>query len=355
MESRKRKSSSIETAISSPKQILSLAEHISPVEDESEIILSKQRGRKHNKEKRKRPRSETNETSIASKKRSDHAMSDSEQSVDFLGFDDEDYLPMYASRQQSRPNTQSNWPFCSTEISTSLQEPRPSTPMPEADGDLDDDAIDGFDCFSQSPREPKQARSMLDQPQCMNNSLSKTLDQFMHNLNDDENVGPNVWPNVATLVEKTWNLPHKEDIKELYVKHKRPGNTPSLEKVTLDREISTGLAERFPAAKRTDAALGFVNNALVKTAVCLTEILHVNQTQMSPEEVAKHTMAKAFDALRILAYGNSHLHNSRRQLIKYTLDPSLRQPLLRNSSLETTNSSHQLFGGEMQKQAKEGQ
>ena len=188
--------------------------------------------------------------------------------------------------------------------------------------------------------------------EAMNSNVS--LDDFMNVLNADQDVGPNIWPNVAALVEKSWNMPHKEDMKTNYQAHERPGNTPSLQKVTLDAEIASGMEECFPAAKKNDASLSIVSNALVKSAVCMTEILHTNMTQMPAAEMVKLTLQKTFDALRILSYANAHLHNTRRHMIKFALDPTVRQPLVKNTTLESTNASHQLFGGDMHKQAKEG-
>ena len=338
--------------VDDPPAILSLAEHITPIEDDAEKV---QRTKKSKKTKRKhsdRP------------SRSVHELSDShsENSAEFAGFNSS-FMPVFEPKQKKKKSSSKanrdqatgsqmpmspGWPFqfgpADTESVCSMQNTtvtRPTTPMP----DSDEESEDGHEEVQMinAPSSPFEAQ---------NNTVS--LNDFMNVLNADQDVGPNVWPNVAALVEKSWNMPHKEDIKSIYTNHKRPGNTPSLQKVTLDSEIAAGLAERFPAAKRNDASLSFVSNALVKSAICLTEILHTNMTQMPAEQIVKLTLSKTFDALRILSYANSHLHNTRRNLIKFALDPNLRQPLCKNATLESTNTSHQLFGGDMHKQAKEG-
>ena len=59
----------------------------------------------------------------------------------------------------------------------------------------------------------------------------------MQVINTGEDVAPNVWPNVASLVETTWGKQHKDNIKQIYYSHKRPNNTPSFQKVVLDSEL----------------------------------------------------------------------------------------------------------------------
>ena len=105
----------------------------------------------------------------------------------------------------------------------------------------------------------------------------------MQVINTDEDVAPNVWPNVASLVETTWGKQHKDNIKQIYDSHKRPNNTPSFQKVVLDSELDSVLGDRYPRSKRTDATLQAIGNAISKAAVCLTEILHTNMSDMTPE------------------------------------------------------------------------
>ena len=351
------------------RPILSLADYLT---GPGEAPVAPERHNKAKKSKKnKRSSSDEQEHMEAQKKsRKTHSLSDSDNSAEFAGF-----LPTYTKKKtlpapkktlpawlmadtppgpwQDRSSGTTDWPF---HLGGSNPRPRnrDTTPMP-SDSEEEFSNQPAPDIILEEEQEHMEEPVQMTEPpnyEAMNTDIS--LDNFLAALNADDNVGPNVWPSVAALVEKSWNMPHKDEIKNLYQTHKRPANTPSLEKVTLDSEIAAGLAERFPAARKTDASLGFVNNAVVKAAVCLTEIMNTNMTQMSPQEMAKATMSKAFDALRILAYGNSHLHNTRRHLLKFALDPALRQPLCKNASLESINSTHQLFGGDMQKKAKEG-
>ena len=174
-------------------------------------------------------------------------------------------------------------------------------------------------------------------------------------MQEDADVGPSVEASVAKTVERAWNRTHKEDLKEMYLANKRPANTPSLVKVTLDDELAAGIGEKFPRAKRADAIMNSVNNAMVKTAICITKVLDLNMTNMPSQATAQAVNDKATEALKMLAYGTSQLHHARRDHIKNLLDPSVKQQITRNKGLAVTNSSHQLFGGDLHKQAKEGQ
>ena len=348
-----------------PQNILSLGEHVTHVTDDDEAT----RSRKKSKKSKRKHRDESDERP-KQKRRLVHSLSDSGNSAQFEGFDGNAsvYSRMPKRRQlpawlnESSPpgpwqaSQQSSWPFSFGTNAHSTT--RATTPMPDTDEEADDFPVDFQVTAHDDHDEPTTGSQMAfpseQVPSHEAMHSNRSLEEFMNILGADQDVAPNVWPNVATLVEKTWNVPHKEEIKVLYTNHKRPGNTPSLQKVTLDNEIASGLAERFPAAKRNDSALSLVGNALVKTAVCITDILNTSMTQLSAEEAAKKTMTNAFDALRILSYANAQLHGTRRNLLKYVLDPNLRQPLCREASLESINNTHQLFGGEMQKKAKEG-
>ena len=321
-----------------PQGPLSLADYVTNVTDDDTHSHSRKKAKKS---KRKRDNYDV-EQQQQPQRRLVHTLSDSNDSADFVGYDS-DLSPVF-NRQRNNKQLPS-WLNQNTPPGPwQTQSARATTPMPGSDDDGDFDNVD----TNEAPIPPQQ------NPTHEVMHTKRSLEDFMNILGADQDVAPNVWPNVAVLVEKTWNVPHKEDIKAIYTSHKRPGNTPSLEKVSLDDEIATGLAERFPAAKRNDAALSLVGNALVKSAICLTDIINTSMTDMSAEDAAKKTMAASFDALRILSYANAQLLGTRRHMLKYVLDPNLRQPLCKDASLESTNNSHQLFGGDMQKKAKEG-
>ena len=181
-------------------------------------------------------------------------------------------------------------------------------------------------------------------------SMAKHLDS----MPTDNDVAPNVEGSVAETVERAWNRTHREDVKELFLKNKRPQNTPSLAKVTLDEALDAGLSEKFPRAKRADAVLNSVNNAIVKAAVALTHLLDNNMTSVPSSEAMQAASDKATEAIKMLAYGNAQLHQARREHLKNLLDPSVKSQLVKGKHLTQTNTSHQLFGGDIQKRAKEG-
>ena len=53
-------------------------------------------------------------------------------------------------------------------------------------------------------------------------------------MNSETDVGPDISKYLAALLENLWSKSHKEKIKDLYAANKRPQNTPSLEKVSLE-------------------------------------------------------------------------------------------------------------------------
>lgn len=106
--------------------------------------------------------------------------------------------------------------------------------------------------------------------------------------------------------------------------------------------------------KRIDATLASVNNSMTKTAVCLARLIDVNHLKADQPGTSQQSADLAVHALKMLAYGTSLLHSARKDQLKYVLDLSLRQKLGQNKSLQDINESHQLFGGDLQKQAKEG-
>ena len=77
-----------------------------------------------------------------------------------------------------------------------------------------------------------------DSPMKCNAKVS--LGKHVAALNTNEDEGPDVSKELASLMEKLWARSHKEEIKDLYLANKRPANTPSFQKVTLDMGNSMG-------------------------------------------------------------------------------------------------------------------
>jgi len=179
-----------------------------------------------------------------------------------------------------------------------------------------------------------------------------SLKKHEASLADEDEVGAPVADSLAKIVEKIWNRSNKEEIKDLYGAHRRPVNTPSLQKVTLDSDIAMGLSDKS-RAKRTDALLHSINNAIAKSAIVITEIMDRNLKAPKSPDTCQFTVDQGIEAMKMLSYATSMLHSTRRDQIKQILDPAVRHQLCKNNTIESTNASHQLFGGDLQKQAKE--
>jgi len=163
---------------------------------------------------------------------------------------------------------------------------------------------------------------------------------------------------IAAYAEGTWNSTNKEEIKQLYDRSKRPANTPSLQKVDLDEELMLNLmSSRKPKdiqMKKLDFQLKALHTAFVKTAATLTEVANLAYTAPKDQDIRQAVLDKSCEMLRIVSYGASQVHPMRRNNIKPRLIHSLRHRL-HKTTLEATNKSHFLFGGDLNKQAKDGE
>ena len=184
--------------------------------------------------------------------------------------------------------------------------------------------------------------------------LAPALSKHLQAMSGDEEIGPAIDANLANLMEKVWNKTHREELKTLYEANKRPKNTPSLERVTLDQDLAAGISGKSKA-KRTDVTLNSANVAIVKSAIALTKLADRALSCEDLDKLRQDTIDSIMDSMKMLAHANSQIHNARREQFKSLMDPGLIQQLTKSKSLESTNASHQLFGGDLQKQAKEGQ
>ena len=177
--------------------------------------------------------------------------------------------------------------------------------------------------------------------------------KHLETMNAETDVGPDISKDLAALIENLWSKSHKEEIKDLYAANKRPQNTPSLEKVALDDDLAAGISYKSKA-RRTDLTLHSVQGAMVKTAICLTRLADRNFTK-DPMASKQDTIDTAISGIKMLAHATSMLMQARREQFKSMLDPALLQQMSKSKALQASNTTHQLFGGELQKQAKEGQ
>ena len=192
----------------------------------------------------------------------------------------------------------------------------------------------------------------------MDHPSEVSLDKHLQNLTKQDDVGPPVHDTIATIAEGTWNSENKELLKSLLESTKRPANTPSLQKVDIDEELMMNLmTSRRPKdvqLKKQDYHLKTVHSAIVKSAVIATQMANLAYTAKKDDDIRQQMVDKSCEMLRIMSYGAAQLHPIRRNNIKGRLNASIRHAL-NKTSLETTNTTHFLFGGDLNKQAKEGE
>lgn len=330
------------------------------LDDAIENIELKRKSKKTKKSKRKRERSITPIPA--------HEVSDSDDSTSYVPIHDgkskgktDKQVREFGDKPQMANNFQlPHWMHCNVPPGpwSGMPMPMPYNYMapPYAFGH-------GFQAWNNDQGAP-QSEDAADSSEDVDEELSLTvqtpkttvatvsLDKHAEALSTDDEVGPAVSESLANVIGKIWDRNHKEEIKDLYAEHKRPANIPSLQKVALDEDIAIGLSDKSKA-KRTDALLHSVNNALVKVAVAFTKVIEQNMISPENTDIRQKTVDQSIAGVKMLAYATSLLHTTRREQIKQVLDPGLKQKLKKNS-IEATNASHQLFGGDLQKIAKEG-
>ena len=200
-----------------------------------------------------------------------------------------------------------------------------------------------------------QTQAQMNTAMVQNNGVS--LEKHLRGLTKDHSAGPEVHDFIATFVAGTWNSSSKEDVKALYEQAKRPANIPCLQKIDMDEELMVNLmASRRPKdiqMKKLDWQLKSVHTAFLKSAMMMTEIANLAFTAGKDVDIRQAVLDKSCETLQILSYGAAQVHPIRRNNVKARLHSSLRQRL-HKTSLEHTNNSHFLFGGDLNKQAKEG-
>lgn len=185
-------------------------------------------------------------------------------------------------------------------------------------------------------------------------NIDEEIDLAKHLAKADkkEDVGPPVNGKLASLVEKIWGSSLKGEIKDLYDDATRPANTPSLQRVELDQEIRLKDQSKV---KRMDTTLRNATTALIKSAIKMTRMVDSIMKCEDPRTLKQQLVDEAIDSIRILSYGTTNLNEVRRENIKYMIsDPEVRTRLCKNRDPEQVNTTHCLFGGDVSKQAKEG-
>ena len=190
-------------------------------------------------------------------------------------------------------------------------------------------------------------------PAPQNHGLKIDLQKHLKKADHQHDVGPPVNEGIAGLVEKIWNQATlKAEIKEIYDNARRPENTPSLQRVELDQEFQLRYGSKL---RRMDVNLKQVHTAFLKAAVKLTHLVENVSTCEDPGAEREAIADEMIDVIRVLAYGTTQLNDVRRENVKsLIIDPDVRTRVSRNKDQNQINSSHCLFGGDISKQAKEG-
>ena len=329
----------------------------------------RKKSKKSKKSKRKRARSPSPNlpsTSGTRNRKSDHVISESDEDVrPFKGFkpifsdedsDDDDVRevqpPPQAKSRRQPPWLNSNTPPGPWQMCPPWMGPYGQYGYPNYWNQWGPEPADQDDCSieQENPnQELAEDNSASEVPVDPEVSLAKHL----QSLDAEEDTGPPIHKDLATLVENLWNKSHKDEMKELMNETKRPTNTPSLDKVSLDDDLVAGISFKSKA-RRTDYTLHAVHGAIVKTAISLTRLADRN-FRKDPQASRQDTIDTAISSIKMLSHSTALLLQARREQFKSMLDPGLLQQISKSKSLQTANASHQLFGGELQKQAKEGQ
>ena len=181
-----------------------------------------------------------------------------------------------------------------------------------------------------------------------------SLDVHIQEAEISDDVAPPVSKKVAQFSTKIWNKPMRDSIKDIYDKHKRPGNVTCLQKVELDEELLEAMSGSFKA-KKHDFALKGLNNAFVHAAIVCCETLQLAMTADKDTDIRQHVINTTADTLKVLSYGAQSTNALRKDQLKPLLNPLVKnKACAKKKSFEDINSSHCLFGGEMPAQMKKG-
>jgi hypothetical protein len=230
-----------------------------------------------------------------------------------------------------------------------------------SDSDSDSETDSEYEELQEIPQATNsaaQAPSAAVPPVPAGQPLQVSLEKHIKAVQQDTEVGDPVSPQLALIVEGLWSKENKPEIKAIYEQIKKPENTPSVQTVDLNREFAMQLGSnpkdyRGTKIKKLDWQLRSVNTAFAKAACNLTRLANISATAQPGDDIRQLTTDKVLETIQILSYGSQLLHPIRRANVKPRLAPSTRSQLCK-STLEDTNKSHQLFGSDVQKQAKEG-
>ena len=319
-----------------------------------------------------------------------HNMSDSdgESDNDLLGFVPVHKKPKNASEVRPNPNnkngkdmskpqnaqSQGSWPSMGNNLNMDMaqnmqqmwwnqmppwmnpmamsmmwQMPNASNDQDQTSDDDDDDESHDDDMAITIPADVKELNQNDPLP---GDGQKVSLDKHLENASAEEDIGPDVHPQVAKLVSKIWDKEQKSDIKTLFSDSPRPANTPCLQKVDLDEEVLADLSKR-PQTKELDFSIRQLHHGITRAAICVTNLL----SDVYDKDTPRQQLAdKAVTALRILSYTAQTSHTLRKNQIKPVLFPEIRNKLCtKNASIAAINESHMLFGGDVPAQVKKGE
>ena len=178
-----------------------------------------------------------------------------------------------------------------------------------------------------------------------------SLEEHIREAQDPDETGPPVSSKVADLATKLWNKP--QDIRELYTKHKRPANVPCLQRINLDEELIDAIPNH--RAKKLDFALKGLNNVFVHGAVVACELMQIAKQAQKGQDIRQQIVNTTAEVMKFMAHGAQQTSVLRKEQLKPVLNPLVKTKLCgRNTSFEEINSSHCLFGGDVQGIVKKG-
>ena len=181
-----------------------------------------------------------------------------------------------------------------------------------------------------------------------------SLDEHIKAAEVSENVGPPLSNKVASFANTIWSKPIKGDIKELYENHLRPENVPCLKRIDMDQELMDALPSTSKA-KLQDFTLRGLNNAFVHAAIVSCKIMDIAKSASKSDDIRQQIVNVAVDSMKILAYGAQATNTFRKEQLRPVLNPLIKGKLCsKKMPIEEMNTSHCLFGGDVQTVVKKG-
>ena len=219
----------------------------------------------------------------------------------------------------------------------------------EGDYDYDDEMsldyndADDVDSLLNSSTREKQASS------CSGTDDRDLLDDIDASLDEDDDVGPETSPKLASIANKAFSkMPVIEIVKKKKNTYRKPKNCDKVLVPTVNREIWRRMKQGF--LKKRDLRLINIQSSLTKSAFAAIEVAQylLKQEQKEEGKEGKEAAIRACtDIIYMLGHANTSLSLQRRELLKPVLKSDAG---LCDASVPLTS---QLFGDDLSKTLKE--